>query len=75
MEWTRDGTLGSLPLSLLVPILLLYSIQKGLNVLWGLKPKQIVLEIPNQTLRQHCLQMNENKTKRESRGWIRMTPQ
>ena len=71
--WTRNGTLGSFPLSLLAPMLLLYSIQKGLR--YGrLKPKQIVFEIPNKILKQHCLQMKGNKTKRKPREWIRMTP-
>ena len=73
MGWTRDGTLESFPLSLLVPILLLYSIQKGLRVM-GKKTKTIVFEILNQTLKHHCLQMNGNRTKRKPRGWIRMTP-
>ena len=30
MGWTRNGTLGSLHLSLLAPMILLYSIQKGI---------------------------------------------
>ena len=47
----RKGTLGSLPSSLLAPMLLLYSILKWDYVLQGLKPKQIVFEIPNQTLK------------------------
>ena len=39
-----------------------------------IKTKTIVFEIPNQTLKRYCLQMNGNKTKRKPRGWIRMTP-
>ena len=39
-----------------------------------IKTKTIVFEIPNQTLKRYCLQMNGNKTKRKPRAWIRMTP-
>ena len=39
-----------------------------------IKTKTIIFEIPNKTLKQHCLQMKGNKTKRKPRGWIRMTP-
>ena len=40
----------------------------------GIRTKTIVFDIPNQTLKQHCLQIYGNKTKRKSRGWVRMTP-
>ena len=68
----RNGTLGSFPLSILTPMLLSYLIQKGLHVT-RIKTKTNCLEIPNKTLKRHCLQMNGNKTKRKPRGWIRMT--
>ena len=59
MGWTRKGTLGILPWSLLAPMLLLYSNQKGLHVT-GIKWKRIVFEIPIQALKQYCL-LNEWK--------------
>ena len=51
----------------------MFNLEMGLCVM-GIKTKTIVLEIPNQTLKRHCLQMKENNTKRKPRGWIRMTP-
>ena len=39
-----------------------------------IQTKTIVFEIPNQTLKRHCLQINGNNTKMKPRGWIRMTP-
>ena len=78
LTWVRDGlandTFESLPLNLLAPTMILcFNSKMGLRVT-RIKSITIVFEIPNQTLKGHCLKIIGNKTKRKPRGWIRITP-